>query len=319
MKNRSNLLLENITAGENKVQFISKTMGGDLILSGLLFTPANFDALKSYPAIILTGAFNQVKEQTCAMYGRKLAQLGYIALSFDHQGYGESEGLIRNFEYAPAKIEGIHDATSFLRMQSFVDSQNLFGIGICAGGSHMAYAALTDKRLKKIALVGGMLTNTMVHFTANGAKKSQQVLEAASIARQNFYETGEAIPFDALGMDDGTAKNSKLTDQKEGYDYYMTERAGAQTYPTYSHKTPEFFVLDNARYSARAIARFLTTPTVTIYGSKASTRFFSWLFHWSKKGAKKRVAIKGATHVDLYDKSPYVDKAISAVSDYFMS
>lgn len=317
MNDQTNLLLQDISTGENKVRFVSRTMGGDLMLAGLLFAPANFDMSKKYPAVVLTGAFNQVKEQTCAVYARKLAELGYVALSFDHQGYGESEGLIRNFEYAPAKIEGIHDAVSFLSMQTFVDNQNLFGIGICAGGSHMAYTALTDKRLKKIALIGGMLTNTVVHFTANGKKKSQDMLESASIARQKFYETGQAVPFDALGMDDGTAKESKITDQKEGYEYYMTKRAGVETYPTYSHKTPEFFVLDNARYSARAIARFLTTPTITIHGSKATTKVFSWLFHWSKKGDKKRVVIKGATHVDLYDKDQYVDQAISAALNYF--
>lgn len=114
-------------------------------------------------------------------------------------------------------------------------------------------------------------------------------------------------------------KTPKSQTHKEGYDYYMTERAGAQTYPTYSHKTPEFFVLDNARYSARTVARFLTTPTITIHGSKATTKIFSCLFHWAKKGPKKRVSIKGATHVDLYDKDQYVDRAITVATDYFMA
>ncbi|WP_375750531.1 alpha/beta hydrolase [Vibrio sp. HN007] len=309
--------IENLSPGENKVSFISRTMGGDLTLAGLLFVPEGFDPSKTYPTIVLTGAFNQVKEQTCAVYGRKFAKQGYIALSFDHQGYGESEGQIRNYEYAPSKIEGIHDAVSFLSMQSFVDRERLFGVGICAGGSHMAYAALTDKRLKKISLVAGMLVNTMVHFTANGKKKAEAMFEKANVVRQEFYESGKAIPFDALGMDDGTAKNSKIEDQRQGYDYYMTARAGAETYPTYTHKTPEFFVEDNARHSARAIARFLTTPTVTIYGSKATTKVFSWLFHWAKKGPKKRVSIKGAGHVDLYDKDQYVDQVIDATIAYF--
>lgn len=266
---------------------------------------------------MLSGAFNQVKEQTCAFYARKFASQGYIALSFDHQGYGESEGYIRNYEYAPAKIEGIQDAVSFLCMQRFVDRDNLFGVGICAGATHMAYAALTDKRIRRVALVAGMLVNTMVQFTVNGQKKANVMFESANQARQTFYESGNAIPFDALNMDDGSAKDSKMTDVREGYDYSMTERAGAATYPTYSHKTAEFYVEDNARHSARAIARFLSTPTLTVYGSKASTRIFSWLFHWAKKGAKKRVAIKGATHVDLYDKDPYVDQVIDAAVNYF--
>lgn len=306
-----------LKAGDNKVTFVSKTMGGDIMLAGLLFLPENFDPARTYPTVVLTGAFQQVKEQTCAVYGRKFAKQGYVALAFDHQGYGDSEGFIRHYEYTPAKIEGIQDAISFLSMQSFVDHERLFGVGVCAGGTHMAMTAMTDKRLKKVALVGGMLMNTFVHFTANGRKKTTAMLHGANEARQKWYESGEAVPFDALGMDDGTAKNSKIQDQLEGYDYYMTERAGAMTNPNYTHLTPEFFVEDNARHSARSIAKYLRTPAITIHGSKASTRIFSWLFHWSKRGPKKRVVIKGATHVDLYDRDQYVDQVIAAAEAYF--
>ncbi|MDE0697016.1 MAG: alpha/beta hydrolase [Boseongicola sp.] len=294
-----------------------KPWGGDLKLAGLLFLPEGFDPSRQYPTVVLSGAFNQVKEQTCAVYGRKFARLGHVALSFDHQGYGDSEGCIRHYEYTPARIEGIQDAVSFLSMQGFVDRERLFGVGICAGGSHMALTAVTDKRLKKIAVVGGMLVNTVVQFTANGRKKAQAMLESANEARQQWYETGKAVPFNALGFDDGTAERSSIADLRESHDYYMTARAGAVTFPNYTHKTPEFFVEDNARHSARSIAKYRRTPAITIHGSKATARIFSWLFHWSKRGPKKRVAIKGATHVDLYDNDQYVDQVITAAIDHF--
>ncbi len=306
-----------LKTGENNVTFVSKTMGGDLNLAGLLFLPEGFDPSRQYPTVVLSGAFNQVKEQACAVYGRKFARLGYVALSFDHQGYGDSEGSIRHYEYTPARIEGIQDAVSFLSMQGFVDRERLFGAGICAGGSHMALTAVADKRLKKIAAVGGMLVNTLVQFTANGRKKAQAMLESANEARQHWHETGKVVPFDALGFDDGTAERSNIADLREGHDYYMTARAGAVTFPNYTHKTPEFFVEDNAHHSARSIAKYLRTPAITVHGSKATTRILSWLFHWSKRGPKKRVVIKGATHVDLYDKDQYVDQVIAAAIDYF--
>ncbi len=97
----------------------------------------------------------------------------------------------------------------------------------------------------------------------------------------------------------------------------MTAGAGAQSYPNFTHRTSEFFVEDSARYSTRAIARFLTTPVITIHGSKASTRFHSLVFHWSKRGPKRRVSIKGATHVDLYDRDQFVYQAVAAIVDYF--
>lgn len=308
----------NLQAGKNSVHFISKTMGGDLRMAGDLYVPENFDASKQYPSVVLTGAFNQVKEQTCAVYARKLAAKGYVALAFDHQGYGDSEGAIRSYEYFPAKVEGIQDAVSYLRTLSFVDADKLYGLGVCAGAAHMAYAALTDKRIKKVAFVGGMLATTVVHWMANG-KKMDKLLADANTARQHYYATGEVKPIDTLDMENGVAQNSKVRDQREGYDYYMTERAGAQTYPNYTHKSPAFFLEADARYSARAIARYMTTPTLTIYGTKASTKVFSWLFHFAKKRPKKLVRIKGATHVDLYDRDEYVDQAIDKMLAFFQA
>lgn len=306
-----------LSAGENQITFVSKSMGGDIRLAGLLFLPDDFDPNSKYPTIVLNSAVNQVKEQTGAVYGRKLAYQGYIALSFDHQGFGDSEGMIRHYDYAPARIEGIQDAISFLRMHNFVDRDRVFGLGVCMGASTMAYTALTDKRMKKIALIGGMLVNTMVQFTMNGRKKSDEILLSANEARQKFYETGTTEPFYQPEILGDEAKNSRLRDVREGYDYYMTERAGAQTYPNYTNALVQFHQEDSARYSARAIARFLTTPTLTIHGSKAMTRIFSILFHWAKRGPKKRVVIRGATHVDLYDRDQYVDQAISAIVKYF--
>ena len=307
--------LEHLTAGPNKVEFISKTMGGDLKLSGVLFLPDNFNVKSSYPTVVFTGPFNQVKEQMGTFYGKKLAKQGYVFLAFDHQGYGESEGYIRNYEYFPAKLEGIQDAISFLNTLSFVDSSQLYGIGACAGASHMAYVALTDKRLKKVAFVSGMLSNTAVHhvFTKKGDLSS--ALNQSNLARQAYYQSNQLVPSDVLKMSE--AEDSKLRDVREDYDYYMTERAGAVTYPNYSEKTPEFFIEDNARYSARAIARFITTPTLTIYGTKASTKLFSWLFHFAKKGPKQRVTIKGASHVDLYDIDQYVDTVTDHLTTFF--
>ncbi len=307
--------LENLKAGQNKIQFISKTMGGNLKLSGLLFVPDDFDETQKYPTIVFTGPFNQIKEQMGAFYGRKLAKKGYIFLAFDHQGYGESEGQIRNYEYFPSKIEGIHDAVSFLRMHDFVDREKLYGIGACAGATHMAFAAVGDKRIKRVAFVSGMLVNTAVHFTFNKRSKIDQMLEDANEARQQFYETGELVQFDALKMDEG--KDSKIRDVREGYEYYMTERAGAATYSNYAPMTPEFFLEDNVRHSARAIARYINTPTLTVYGTKASTKLFSWLFHWAKKGPKKKFAVKGASHVDLYDVDKYVDQVVAKTDSFF--
>jgi hypothetical protein len=70
----------NIKAGINEITFATKTIAGDLMLAGLLFVPEDFEPNNNYPAVIFSQPFNQVKEQTGAVYGRHLAEKGYITL-----------------------------------------------------------------------------------------------------------------------------------------------------------------------------------------------------------------------------------------------
>ncbi len=117
---------DNLKTGINKVVFPSE----GLELSGLLFLPEGFNSSKSYPTVIMTTPFNQVKEQSGSVYGKKLAAQGYAAFVFDHRGFGESEGKLRSYMYTPAILEGLSDAISFLRMHEFAERERLYGLGI---------------------------------------------------------------------------------------------------------------------------------------------------------------------------------------------
>jgi fermentation-respiration switch protein FrsA (DUF1100 family) len=307
--------IPDLKPGKNRVYFKSLTMGGEIKMAGDLYVPANFDRTKKYPTVVFTGPFNQVKEQTGAVYAKKFAEKGYLFFAFDHQGFGDSEGEIRNYEHNGNKMEGLEDAISFLRMHSFVDREKFYGLGVCFGANTMVYTALTDKRLKKISVVSGMLSHTLVTFKAEPKEKVEQNLVSANEARQRYYETGIIEKFDPLHMD--VAQESDIVDVREGYDYYMTERAGTQTCPNYCNLGPEFIMMDNGRWNALSVGKLLTTPVLTVYGTKASTKILSQLFHIKTKKPSKKLAIKGATHVDLYDRDEYVDQAVNGIIVFF--
>lgn len=128
-------------SGKNKVTF--KSQG--IQLAGLLFTPENFDANKTYPAIMFSGPVGQVKEQMATNYGEARAKLGYVYLAFDHIGFGESEGSLRQDENPFKKMEGIRDGVSYLGTLPFVNRDELFGIAGCASASYMPLVVATDK------------------------------------------------------------------------------------------------------------------------------------------------------------------------------
>ncbi len=303
-----------IAAGKNNITF--KSMGQKLAAN--LYTPEGFDPEGRYPAVVMSSAFNQVKEQTMAVYGPRLAALGYVAIGFDHIGYGESEGEIRNNENSWIKIESIRDAISFMGTLPFVDRDNLFGLGVCASGGYMALVATTDKRLKAIASVSGMLGNQMSYFGAMDRETVTGLISAQNAGRQKAYETGVIDYVDALNM--AAAKIApEGTAMREGYDYYMTERAGAMTYPTYSNMSPSFMLEAPMLADAMSYAPYLYTPFIGIYGEKAmvDTAPLTIAFHEKASEPKELVEIPGASHVSLYDIPEDVDRAIAAMDGFF--
>lgn len=310
-----------IKAGKNDITF--KSQG--LKLAAHLYTPEEFEENGSYPAIIMSPPFNQVKEQAMAVYGPRLAALGYVALGFDHIGYGDSEGETRNNENAFIKIESIRDAISFMGTLSFVDRDNLFGLGVCASGGYMALVATTDKRLKAIASISGMMGNKASYFETMDRGTVTAVIAAQNAGRQKTYETGEVDYVDALGMGAEAEAVKDGATPSEGYDYYMTARAGAQTYPNYSHLAPSFMLEAPMLADATSYAPYLYTPYIGIVGAKAMDPTYAQLatgpltknFFDQASEPKQFVEIEGASHVDLYDKVPFVANAIVAMDDFF--
>lgn len=307
---------ENVNVGKNDVTFTSQ----GAVLAGHLYIPENFDASRKYPTVIYSGPFNQVKEQTGAIYARKLANKGYVTLVFDHIGYGDSEGEVRNYENPFWKMECIRDGISFLNTLPFVDRDNLFGLGMCASGGYMAIVATTDKRLKAIATVCGMMDNIKSFFGTMTKEQILPLLKAANDARQKIYEIGEVEYYDSLGLESLDLESlDKESAQYEGYDFYLTERAGATTYPNYTHKSPLNLMETAPLTSAIALAPYLYTPYLGIYGEKAlqDTAPLTVAFYEVASEPKELWEIKGASHVSLYDIDKDVDQAVDKMVSFF--
>jgi len=312
-------LTMSIQSGVNSIKFNSQ--GSQL--AGLLFVPDNFDASKQYPTVIFSGPFNQVKEQMGAVYGKKFAALGYVFLSFDHLGYGDSEGRVRDYENAFIKMESIRDGISYLGSLPFVSK--IYGLGGCASGGYIPLVAVTDKRMAAIATVSGMMDNKGFYFGSMTREQLMTLFEMANAARQRAYETGDVEYYDALGFTD-LAEEERANN--EGYDYYMTPRAGKESYPNYSHLAPAFLMENAPLTSATDYAPYLYTPYLGIYGELAlpkegeqatplHTGVLTVNFFNAASEPKELLEVDGASHVSLYDIDKDVDRAVVRMVEFF--
>jgi uncharacterized protein len=299
--------------GKNPVFFESngETLGGDLYL------PDGFNPEKKYPTVVYTRPGTQVKEQTGAVYGQKLAKKGYIFLSFDPTNFGESTGAIRNYESIHFMVPNTTDAISFLRMHSFVDREKFFGLGSCAGAPYICTVALGDKRIKAVATIVGNFDAAASLFGAYPKETIDKMLDLAAEGKQKYYETGEYGQAHLFGGEQNLPPASNAPKaMKDAYEYYFV-RAGQDKCPNYSPYFPTVGLpVDPARVFVNQ-AKYLTAPFLIIAGSNAFTRDMDRNVFEIAAEPKEWLEIEGASHMDLYDVDPYVDQAMEKIDEFF--
>jgi uncharacterized protein len=301
-----------LTPGKNRIYFMSQGYK----LAGDLYLPGNFDAAKKYPTVIYTRPGTQVKEQTGATYGQKLAAKGYAFFCFDPRNFGDSEGEIRNYESIHNMVPNTTDAISFLRTLQFVDREKFYGLGACAGAPYICNVAIGDARIKAVATLVGNFDAAASLFGAYPKEVVAQMMKVAAEGKQKYYETGEyetAPIFGGMPLPPPANAPKALQD---GYQYYFV-RAGEEKCPNYSPYYPTVGLpLDPARVFVNQ-AKYFTTPFLVVAGSEAFTHDMDKMVYDMAAGEKEWMVIQGASHMDLYDIDQYLDPAMDKVDEFF--
>ncbi len=176
-------------AGNIQVKHVSFTSGGETVV-GELYLPAG--AAEPRPALVVTGAWMTVKEQMPARYAREMAERGFVALTFDFRGWGESGGKRRQLEDPSSKIADIEAAVGYLASRPEADRDRIGGLGICASSGYMVTAAAATPAIKSVALVAPWLQDAeVVEQTYGGAEGVAKLAAAGDAAEGQFRRTGQ--------------------------------------------------------------------------------------------------------------------------------
>lgn len=164
-----------------------------------VYTPADYEPTKKYPAIVIAHPNGGVKEQVAGLYAQRLAEHGYITITADAAYQGASGGLPRSVDKPANRIEDIHGMADYLSQYPGVDTARIGLLGICGGGGYSLKAAQTDKRFKALATLS-MFDSGLVR--RNGYQDSQistiqERLKLATDARAKEATTGE-ISYSAM-------------------------------------------------------------------------------------------------------------------------
>jgi fermentation-respiration switch protein FrsA (DUF1100 family) len=277
---------------------------------GHLFIPKTLDRNQKHPALIVGHPMGAVKEQSADVYASNMANRGFITLAIDLSFWGESQGEPRNAVLPDMYAEDFNAAVDYLGSRPFVDSTKIGVIGVCGSGSFVISAAKIDPRMKAIATVSmydmGAANRNALNHSQTLEQRKQILAEAAGQRYAEFI--GEETKYTG-GTVHKLDENTHPI-QREFYDFYRTPRGQyttkggspeTTTHPTLS-SNPKFMNF----YPFNDIETISPRPMLFITGDQAHSKEFSEDAYKRAAEPKELYYVKGAGHVDLYDKTDLI-------------
>ena len=308
-------ITENVK-GKVNIHPVTYKLNG-LDISANVYTPANYDPSKKYPAIVVAHPNGGVKEQVSGLYAQRLAEQGYITITADAAYQGASGGQPRNVDKPFFRIEDIHGMADFISQYPGVDVARLGLLGICGGGGYSLAAAETDKRFKSIATIS-MFNSGRVR--RNGYMDSQldsiqKRLQDVSAARAQEAAGGAILYTGDVQLTDEQIAKLPFDLYRQGFEYYGKTHA----HPNSTFKYTTSSLLDLMRWDATNQIELIDKPLLMIAGSKADSLYMTEDAFAKATGTKDKELFKldGATHIETYWKQPYVNQAVEKLTQFY--
>ncbi len=286
-------------------------------ISANVYTPANYDQAKKYPAVVVAHPNGGVKEQVAGLYAQRLAESGYIAIAADAAYQGASGGVPRNVDKPANRIEDIRGMADFISQYPGVNSDRLGLLGICGGGGYSLAAAQTDKRFKAVA--------TLSMFNSGLVRRNGFMNSGVSTIQERLKQASEARALEAAGGEVRYAADTKTTDEqadkmpfdlyREGHYYYNRTHA----HPNSTFRYTMSSLLDLMEFDAATNMDLINQPLLMMAGSKADSFYMTESAFNQATGTKDKelFLIPGATHIQTYYVPDYVAQAMKKLNEFF--
>lgn len=266
-----------------------------------LYQPKNLSG--KCAAIAVGGPFGAIKEQSSGLYAQIMAERGFVTLAFDPSFTGESGGEPRHVASPDINTEDFSAAVDCLGLLPAVDRERIGIIGICGWGGMALNATAVDKRVKAVvASTMYDMTRVMSKGYNDSMTKEQRTktLEQLSLQRWRDAEKGEP----ELGPIFNELKGGEPQFVVDYADYYKSRDRGF--HPRAINSNSSWTITNPLSFMNMPLLSYIDEisprPMLLVHGEKAHSRYFAETAFAAAAEPKELMIIKGATHIDLYDR-----------------
>jgi uncharacterized protein len=288
-----------------------------IVLAGDLYQPRNRGSQK-LPALVLSGPFGAVKEQSSGLYAQQFAERGFVTLAFDPSFTGESGGEVRDVASPDICTEDFSAAIDHIGLLPLVDRHRIGVMAICGLSGMALTAATSDSRIRAVATASMYDMSRSIsrsHKDSYTFEQRHKVIDYVSRQRWTDAEQGSyalgyhEVPFDAKG---NLLKGNRTLPETLPADanpvlaaffaYYRTPRGfhprSINSASAWTATTPMAFF---SFPMAANIDMIAPRPIMLVAGANAHSRYYSEDVYKAASGPRELVIVPDADHVDLYD------------------
>src|SRR6266581_8227909 len=160
-------------------------------LAGDLFLPADVKPGDRRAGIVLCHGYTGVRSIYLPDNARVLAEAGYVVMSFDYKGWGNSGGP--KSRLAPySRVADVQAALTFMGAQPEVDAARLGIYGTSYGGATVVFVAAIDPRVRCVVSVVGIGDGARWMRSVRRPDEYFDLLERAAADRTRRAATGDS-------------------------------------------------------------------------------------------------------------------------------
>jgi dipeptidyl aminopeptidase/acylaminoacyl peptidase len=275
-------------------------------LAGDLFVPEGLARGERRAGVLLCHGYTGVRTLYLPDNARVLAEAGYVVLTFDYKGWGDSDGP--KSRLAPyGRVADAQAALTFLAAQPEVDPARLGIYGTSYGGATVVWVAAIDPRVKCVVSVVGIGNGRRWMRSVRRPDEYHDLLERAAQDRTRRGLTGQSQFVD---------RSEILLPDRQSAELAAAARRGN---PAAVNEIPLEFVDDTLGFNPEWVvdriaprpALFITAEDDRLVPPAESEALFA------RAGDPKRLLVlPGCGHYEVYAGEPF-RRVMDATLDWY--